>query len=175
MSRADPLDVKAALVEDGTEEQRHNGYEPTPRAIEEFVVPILERLERKERDKQAAPRATQKKPGAVKAEYERRGGEHYDAWTVERGEKEQVPFAPIRTKTLTLDPGAQAITRRIRLLRSKPEWALRLATINPLAANGTLGPEKRKEAELAYWRILLDSVRLFGPILSTPPKPLWFS
>lgn len=162
------------MIRDGVATQELHGVAPTPREVEELAVAILERTDAQKRDeKPPAPISGTKKPGALEREFEKRGGTPgtFGAWNVERK-----PIAPgeIRSKKLTLDAGSMLVRKRIRLLRSKPEWAARLATINPLAANGSLGPVKREEAERAYWAIIKDSCRLFGPVFKGKARKLWF-
>lgn len=175
MTLSTPTEVKEAVVSDGIEQQRANGAEPTPYEVERLAVSVLDMIDRKRAD--AKPRAKsqkrERKPGALEREFEKRGGTPgtFGEWSVER-----TPIEPgeLRQKTLRMSRTAQAIARRLRLLRSDPEWMFKLQQINPLATNGSLGPTKRIEAERHYWRIIAESCHSkYGPLFSVP-KPLMF-
>jgi len=175
MSRVDPLLTKEAMVRDAANEQRSNGV--TPGAdTEAFVKGILERFDRKRAEEQATKTTPSgKKPDALKKEFERRGGADgaFGDWRVTRGPKE--PVQRIQRKTLNINRMQRKIIERLRLLRTKYDWVIKLEAINPLATNGSLGEERRRQAEAAYWRILRESIPVFGPIFADKPKPLWFS
>ena len=165
------------MVRDAAREQRSNGV--TPGAdTEAFVQGILERFDRQKAEAPPPkPTPGTKKPGAMEREYEKRGGTPgaFGEWRVSKGPKEPVKPGEIRTTLQKRDWGAQKIVERIRLLKSKYDWLIKFEAINPLAANGSLGEEKRMQAERAYWRILRESIPVFGPIFAEKPKPLWFS
>jgi hypothetical protein len=164
----EPTTVVDAIVRDACDAQRDNGLIPTPIDNRQFIQPIVERLDRKPKivdSPQAAPRAD-----ASRREFERRGGKDFGSMQVRRTEGADI-IAPAKAR----DHGAQIIAARLRLLRSKPEWMARLKTINPLASNGVLGPEKQKEAMQALWGIIEDSCRVFGRLGAETPRPMYFT
>ena len=167
-----PTNAVEAMVSDAIDSQRAIGVMPTPVDAAQFIQPIVERLENKPQPK-ATP-SSGKKEGAVEKEYYRKGGTpgSFDDFEVKR-EAEGKPR--IQTAKVMRDLGARLIAARLRQMRADPEWMNRIKTINPLAINGVLGDEKRREACSLMWALIKDSVRKFGPLDSTSAKPLWFT
>jgi hypothetical protein len=155
--------------------QKDAGHEPAPGKVQDLVSGILERMDRKEADRKAQkPLNGTKKPGSLEQEFYRRGGTPGAFADHDLVKKELAP-GEIRPKLLNLAKGDQKIAERIRLLKGKYDWFVKLAAVNPLAANGSLGPEKQTEANRAYWRVLLESEKVFGPIFADAPKKLMFT
>ncbi len=184
-----PLD---ALVRDGVEEQRAKGIMPTPRAVADFIRPILEEGEKKTEANRL--RIKPKKPEPQPTETVRRSSEEMErevrrrmaakgheplpgSWTETRKPAEMKPEKPTYAQFLSKkDAVAKArLRKRLRLLASKPDWAEKLRQVNPLALNGQLGFEKQQQAEAYIRTIIRDSCRVFGEWLSEPKKKLWFT
>lgn len=65
------------------------------------------------------------------------------------------------------------LCRRLRILAASPDWAAKVKAVNPLAAQGQLGPEKQAHAEQVYRDVVADSDRAFGPWMKIPVTPVW--
>jgi len=167
MARVSPHFAKDAMVSDGVCAQEENGHERTPEAVGDLAASILAGLDRKHAD---SKQVTFSKPSPENALGSLGPNDIKFSSLKERPEAPQP--GEIRAKYLTYDKAAQLMAERVRLLASRPEWSALLATINPLATNGTLGEAKRMEAERAYIRIIKASVKAFGPL--DKPKPLVF-
>lgn len=164
-----PTNTVDAMVADAADAQRAAGVLPTPVDAAQFIQPIVERL-----DNKPAPTPTPssgKKDGAIEREYYRKGGSpgSFDDFEIVRRNEVKVTA----TKVVRTGPAKQ-IAIRLQQMRADPDWMLKMKCINPLAFNGVLGIEKKREAHMAYWRLIKDSCRKFGP-LGGDPKPLWFT
>ena len=164
-----PANVVESLVSDAADAQRLAGVLPTPVDAAQFIQPIVERL-----DNKPAPTPTPssgKKDGAIEREYYRKGGSpgSFDDFEVVRRNDVKVTATKVKRSA-----PAQMLAVRLQQMRADPDWMLKMKLINPLAFNGVLGIEKKREAHMMYWRLIKDSCRKFGP-LGGEPKPLWFT
>ncbi len=169
------------MVQDATTKQREAGQIPRIHDVTKYIREVVERVERKNAaapkvwdtaPSPAVPRTT-RTADELNVELKRRIAAGPTCRTpgtgpgiVVQGEEEPALGVSHTTKMLVA---------RIRLLKSKPEWAARMMTINPLATSGALGPEKRQHAEALYQRIIEDSDRIFGPWWKPPPERLFFT
>ncbi len=185
-----PRNAVDALVRDGADAQREQGFLPQPEKIRAFVQPIVERADRQaeerrlkvfpKREKPAQPR-TERSSEAMETEFQKRlrrkGQEPIPgtaSWEIERKPVVLKPETPqIVNRRMAL--AKRRMRQRLRLLRSKPEWAQRLMTINPLALQGHLGEEKQKHATYLVQEIIKDSERVFGPWWKGQSKKLVFA
>lgn len=185
-----PSNAVEAIVKDGVEDQRRAGVLPRPNAVKQYVQGIVERMERRDEDARLRikPKATpvevtkERSSQDMESEYVRRchrvGIEPTPGtWTVTRTPIEDAPKQP---SLLEVDGKRRSLQKRrlrarIRLLRSKPEWAAKLKVINPLALQGQLGPEKQKHAEYLVKEVIKSSDATFGPWMKGPAKRLWFT
>lgn len=182
-----PSNVVEELVRDGVADQRKAGVIPRPNEVKAYVQGIVETMERRDEANRlrikpkAVPveREVARSSDEFEKEYrkrlERRGLTPMDgSWTITRE-----PIKQERTK-LELDNERTRLAKRrmrarLRLLRSKPDWAAKLKTINPLALQGQLGPEKQKHAEFLVREVIESSEAVFGPWWKAPAQKLWFS
>jgi hypothetical protein len=182
-----PSNVVEELVRDGVADQRKAGLIPRPNDVHKYVQNIVETMEKRDADnrlriKPKAPPPPPEKTRSteeMESEYQkrcRRAGIEptQGSWTVTRAsvkpEKTKLQLDSERTRL-----AKQRMRARLRLLRSKPDWAVRLKRINPLALQGQLGPEKKKHAEFLVCEVIKASEVPFGPWWKAPPKKLWFS
>lgn len=195
-----PNHVVDAVVQDAVESQRARGLIPRTTEVRAYVQGVVERMERRESEDRlrvfSKPAATprprvERSTEAMEEEFRRRlrrrGQEPVpgqSSWTIERKPIEDIgtlrearlatPDTPkIVDKRMAL--AKRRMRKRLRLLRSKPEWEARLKTINPLALQGFLGPDKQKHATALVKEILDDSARVFGPWWKGPAKKLMFT
>lgn len=185
-----PTNVVDELVRDGTAGQRAAGGIPRIHDVRQYITGIVENLDRRnESDRlRFKPRAAARAPVVgrsteeMETEYAKRcrrfGLEPKPGkWTVTRSEIK--PDAPERSIFDLRDKRTLLQTRRLRarlrLLRSKPDWAVRIRRVNPLALQGQLGPEKQKHAEFLIREVISDSDRVFGPWMRAPAKKLHFT
>jgi hypothetical protein len=164
-----PTNAVESMVSDAVDAQRAIGAMPTPVDAAQFIQPIVEKL-----DNKPAPKATPssvKKEGAVEAEFYKKGGTpgSFDDFEIRRRTDVKV-----EAKKVKRTAPAAMLAHRLQQMRKDPEWMLKMKLINPLAFNGVLGDEQKREAHMMYWRLIKDSCRKFGP-LDGGPKPLWFS
>ena len=185
-----PLHAVDALVRDGADAQRAKGILPEPDKIRAYVQGIVERADRQaeerklkvfpKREKIERPRI-ERSSDAMETEFQKRlkrkGQEALPgstSWTIERKPTIIKPENPqIVNKRMAL--GKRRMRQRLRLLRTKPEWAARLMRINPLALQGHLGEDKQKHATLLVQEVIKDSERVFGPWWKPTPQKLIFS
>lgn len=183
-----PSNVVEELVRDGVADIRKTGALPRPNEVKKYVQGIVETMERRDADERLRikPKETPRAPADVarstddmESEYQKRcrraGVEPLPgSWTVTRE-----PIRKERSK-LELDDERTRIAKRrmrarLRLLRSKPDWAERLKRINPLALQGQLGPDKQKHAEFLVREVIKASEAVFGPWWKGPAQKVWFS
>ncbi len=182
-----PANVVEELVRDGIAPQRERGIIPRVNEVKKYVAGIVERLERSNEDQRlrirpapVTPAPKVRSDAEMSAEYQKRIARAGQApmegsWDVSR--------APIKRKSaalLTLNEqrhsfAASRMRTRLRLLRSKPDWAAKIKAVNPLALNGQLGEEKQKHAEHLIREVIKASDVPFGPWMKAPAKKLWFS
>lgn len=186
-----PSNGVEALVRDGVEEQRAKGLIPTPNRVKDYLLPIVERGDRK--TEEVRLRARPNPPGQPVERVERSTPEmerEFKRRLARRGH-DPLPGAengwvttrkPIESTAPTMERVADARTaiaksrmrKRLRLLLSKPDWREKLMAVNPLALNGMLGEGKQKHAEQVVRTIIRDSCRVFGEWLAEPKRKLHF-
>lgn len=185
-----PANAVEAIVKDGVEDQRKAGVMPRPNEVKAYVQGVVERMERRDEEarlrikpKAAVAEVTKERSSAeMESEYVRRcrrvGIEPTPGkWTVTRAPITDEPKQP---SLLEVDGKRRALQKRrlrarLRLLRSKPDWAAKLKAINPLALQGQLGPEKHRQAEHLVKEVIRASDAVFGPWMKGPAKKLWFT
>jgi hypothetical protein len=186
-----PSNGVEALVRDGVEEQRAKGLIPTPNRVKDYLLPIVERGDRK--TEEVRLRARPNPPGQpververstpeMEREFKRRlarkgheplpGAEN--GWITTRKPIESTAPSRLAVQSKRDAVARSRFRRRYRLLVSLPDWRAKLMTVNPLAINGTLGPEKQKHAEQVIRQIVSDSDRVFGSWLAEPKRKLHF-
>lgn len=180
-----PSNGVEAMVRDAVSEQKAKGLIPTPNAVKDYILPIVEEGERRTeasrlRIKPKAPEITEpttrRSTPEMEAELKKRLGRDVLPGSSDWVETRK-PSAPPR-KQLIDKREAIAKTRmrkRLRLLWSLPDWREKLMQVNPLAINGQLGVEKQNHAHAVIRTIVADSDRLFGPWLADPKKKLHFT
>lgn len=181
-----PSNVVEELVRDGVADQRKAGVIPRPNEVKAYVQAIVEKMERRDDDARgriqpkAAPvqREVSRSTSEMETEYrkrlERRGLTPMDgSWTVTRQAPKEKSKLELDTERTRL--AKRRMRARLQLLRSKPDWAAKLKTINPLALQGQLGPDKQKHAEFLVREVIKSSEAVFGPWMKAPAKKLWFS
>jgi hypothetical protein len=161
--------AKELLVESACEEQRGKGKVPTPTDNEKYLVGIMERMDRRKADSPVPHRANNptKKPGAFEKELDKRcrqaGFEMLPgSWRVDQSAPKPLALGGEQFHTGLMGVAEKRMRRRLRFLRSKPEWGDRIRSINPLALQGQLGHEKRIEAERYLRKILHAADVKFG-------------
>lgn len=183
-----PANVVEELVRDAVGDVRKTGAIPRPNDVKKYVAGIVETMERRDADNRlrikpkAAPpaqvdrlRSTEDMESEYQKRCQRAGHEPMPgSWTVTRRparkEPTKVDLDNERTRLAKL-----RMRDRLRLLRSKPDWAAKLKRINPLALQGQLGPDKQKHAEFLVLEVIRASGDVFGPWWKAPAKPMWFS
>lgn len=185
-SKTDPVKVKTWLAEDAAEAQRQKGQLPTPRKNEDYLVGVLDKLDKKQRDaKPKTTKATKVEPdgkpqGAFQQELERRaaakGMEAPDpsSYQITRDDGTTDSLGGM-FKTTVDSPLLQLLRKRVRLLMSKPDWRAKLELMNPLAWTGDLGAEKQRSAKVYFWQVIQASDKVFGDWAKVKDKPLWFN
>ncbi len=184
-----PTHVVDALVRDAAEDQRSRGMLPRVNEVRAYVQGIVERMDAKARDRKPAlcadpyaqrsrqrlaETALQDGGDALEREYRKRTARFGleaapGSWRVEhRGPETPKP----RTVMSEVE---RRMRKRLRLLRSKPDWAAKLRRINPLALAGTLGEEKRLEADAEVRKVIVASDATFGPWWKEPERRLIFT
>ena len=184
-----PANAVEAVVKDAVASQRASGVIPRTNDVHKYVQGIVERMERREDDSRLrikpapAPmeRTVTRSTEDLESEYQkrlrRRGHEPLPgSWTITR----EAPKPAQKSKLASLKDARSAVAAsrmrtRLRLLRSKPDWAAKLKVINPLALNGQLGPEKQKHAEHLVREVVKASNAVFGPWMKGPSRKLWFT
>jgi hypothetical protein len=166
------IDAKDALLADAAAAQRARGRLPTPADNERYLRGVLERLDRKEAEARPAPASRpEKRPGALAAEARRRAARA--GFALEGSfELTRTPLAaggPILEVGKVESAMRKKLRARLRLLRSKPDWKVRIQRINPLALQGAFGKEKQKLAQLEVMKVINDSNRIFGHWMKPPP------
>lgn len=182
-----PANVVESIVKDGAADVRAAGLIPRPNGLHKYVAGIVETMEKRDAEDrlrikpkpvvEARP-DVQRSTVQMETEYQkrlrRRGHEPLPgSWTVTRA-----PAKRERTLLMPDKRNAQAKVRmraRLRLLRSKPDWADRLKRINPLALQGQLGADKQKHAEFLVTEVIRASEAVFGPWWKAPAKKLHFT
>jgi hypothetical protein len=183
-----PANVVEELVRDGVAGQRASGAIPRPNDVKKYVAGIVETMEKRDADNRLrlkpkpstpAPADMQRSTEDMESEYQKRcrrfGIEPTPgSWSVTRrpGKKERSKLELDNARTRL---AKQRMRTRLRLLRSKPDWAAKLRAINPLALNGQLGPDKQKHAEFLVREVIRSSESVFGPWWKAPPKKLVFT
>lgn len=186
-----PTNVVEELLRDAVGEQRKRGL-PRPNEVKKYLVDAVERLDRRTEESRIrikpkeTPRSVTKERSTadMESEYQRRCGwagitPTVGEWSVTRSPAREVKPAPSVGDVTRLDQQRRALQKRrlrarLRLLRSKPDWAAKLKSINPLALQGHLGPEKQRHAEELVKQVIRDSERVFGPWMKAPTKKLHF-
>ena len=149
--------AKELLVEAACAEQAAKGMLPSPTDNERYLVDLVNRMDRRRADAPSRPLVRDgKKPGAFAVEAERRARRHgfelTGGWQVDAARRPlALGGAAFEATTKVMGLPERRLRDRLRLLRSKPEWADRLKRINPLALQGAAGktPEQRSERRLA--------------------------
>lgn len=194
MSDESPSHVVDAVVRDAVDQQRERGSIPRTNEVRAYVQNIVERMDRQEAEnkyrvfpkpeKKAAPKV-ERSSEAMENEFQRRlkrmGQEPIPgaaSWTIERKPIDasalKEPETPkIVDKRLAL--AKRRMRTRLRLLRSKPDWYNKLASVNPIALQGYLGEAKQKEAESYIRQVIKDSNAVFGDWWKAPAKKLIFT
>ncbi len=188
MASEAPSNVVEELVRDGVAEQRAHGIIPRTNEVKAYVAGIVGRVEKESAEQRLrikpkppapAEHTVTRSSDEFEKEYQtrlaRRGLEPLPGtWTIERG-----PAKPERSYAEYLSQrdalAKRRMRTRLRLLRSKPDWANKLKVINPLALNGQLGPDKQKHAEHLVREVIRSSEAVFGPWWKAPPKKLVFT
>jgi hypothetical protein len=183
-----PSNVVESIVKDGVADQRRAGVMPRPNDLRKYVQGVVETMERRDAEnrlrikpketpapKPAVARSTEQMESEYQKRLKRKGHEPLPgSWTVTRTPVKQSRSQLATLKNLRARREDDLKRRRIRLLMSKPDWAARLATINPIvASSGT--PEQKRECEAAYLKIFEDAERVFGPWWKDAPRKLHFT
>ena len=154
-----------ALVRDACEQQAVHGVMPTPEPVRRELAPFLSDLDARtaaRKPKPSTAASTGKREGAIADEYRRRTGRTLNPG--EYGIERRAPGQGQLAAPVKRAEGEWMVIRRLRLLKRYPDWAARIKGVNPMAAAGNLGPDKKREAESLYKSILKESERVFGPI-----------
>ncbi len=185
-----PANVVDELVRDGTAEQRAAGVIPRINDVRKYIAGIVDDLERRtdENRLRLKPKAPPPPPQATRSteemetEYQKRcrrfGVQPTEgSWTVTRAEATTEPrersIFDLRDRRLSLQK--MRLRRRLRLLASKPDWAVRIRRVNPLALQGALGIDKQRHAEFLIREVIAESDRVFGPWMKGPARKLHFT
>ncbi len=191
MADETPTNAVEAMVRDGAEEQRARGQLPTPNAIRNYILPIIEQGERKAesnrlrikpkpREQTSVMSARRSSPSMERELKRRLAARGHEAlpgmeggWTETREPTDL--RAPTRERLLSQKEALakSRLRKRIRLLLSKPDWREKMMQVNPLALNGQLGFEKQQEAENYVRTVIRDSCRIFGEWMAEPKKKIW--
>jgi hypothetical protein len=179
-----PRNVVDAIVRDAVEPQRQAGILPRVNEARSYVQGIVEKMDRKTEERRhriiaaraaaSAPHPTEtSSTDALEREYikrlTRRGETPLPGkWTVTRK-----PADPVKRDRRLIGEAEKRLRHRLRLLRSKPDWAKRLKRINPLALQGHLGDDKKRHAEMLVREVIDDSARVFGPWWKGAPTKIW--
>jgi hypothetical protein len=172
-------DVADSLLEDAANAQRERGQIPTPEDNADLILPILERMDRKQDSVRVYAQPEPERPNVdreakIAAEYERRGGENFADMEVRRGgnmasESRPMPQGPGITGPAQNMMGMRT---RLKMLRLLPEWEPRtkqvsLLTIQAQALEAKQGKAQAKAAwglaHGALRKLLADSASAHGP------------
>jgi hypothetical protein len=172
MPKAEPHQARDWMVEDACDNQRAKGELPTPHENSKYLEGVLNRMDRKKSDsKPRTPLKSNKKPGAFERELDRRaeqnGFEVKGDWEV----TEKAAELPITAPAQQLSWADQCMLKRLQLLKSLPDWHVKFKRVNPRASMGFLGPDKKREADAMLWKIVHESVGVFGEWLQPKPTP----
>ncbi len=149
------------MLEDYAKEQREAGKLPKVTEAKSYLIPILDKIERKPKPAAVGQPSRQEQHGTDEKVQQRANDL---GWEIDR-RAFNVP-KPVKKKLTIIE---QRLRKRIRLLTARangeyvyPEWAAKIRQLNPLALNGTLGEEKRRHAAHLSMQIIEDSNRVFG-------------
>lgn len=176
-----PANLVEELVRDGLAPQRERGVIPRVHDVKKYVTGIVERLEKKTdeerlriKPKPVEREAKVRSTADMQTEYEKRarrvGLEPLTGtWqtTKDKGVGPQL-------KTLRRTTQVKLLQARLRLLRSKPDWNVKIKDLLP-AMNGLMGEEAKLKAEFQFRELIKASDVTFGPWLKLPTKRLWFT
>lgn len=174
--------VRDSLLEGAADAQRRKGMIPTVVDNTTYLTQVLEHMDSRtavaKPKQKTAPTSDTKKPGAFQRELEKRAArlglpapENYEVT------RKDVPLAlggPAWVKK-QVSTAERRMRKRVRMLQTLPDWRDKFKRINPLALQGTLGEEKRKEADALVRKILVAADEKFGPWWKPAAKPLWFT
>lgn len=184
-----PANAVEAIVRGGVEDQRRAGVMPRPNDLRKYVQGVVETMERRDAEdrlrikpkptpveRPSVERSTADMESEYKKRLARKGHEALPgSWTVTRDKPKQKRTQLAALNDQRSSVAAQRMRVRLRLLRSKPDWAAKIKAINPLALQGQLGPEKQKHAEFLIREIIRASDGVFGPWMAAPARKLHFT
>lgn len=184
-----PSHAVDAIVQDALAEQRASGVIPKTNEVRAYVQAIVEKMDRKESERRPAPSVETPSPHPhhtsifssdgngeqLEREYRkrlaRRGEEPLPGtWRVEH----KAPTPKTSKARRILGKAEKLMRQRLKLLRSKPDWADKLKRINPLALQGQLGKTKNLEADAEVRKVINASNIVFGHWAKEPGKRLFF-
>lgn len=175
---SDSIAAREMLEADAAEAQKRRGKMPTPTDNTRYMTEILNRLDRKSSDGHRVVAASPtKKPGALEAEAQKRAARVGvellpGTWSIERPAPLAVdPGGALQVKRM--DVAEKRMRARLRLLRSKPDWADRLKRINPLALQGALGASKKRDATRLVHEVIEASNVTFGHWMKVKAAPIY--
>ena len=170
--KADPLWVRDSLVEDVTRPSQEDGRVVDANAASEYIVGILERMDRKQADAKPVPQPKSQadKVGEFAVEFERRTGRSLpDALELERNMPERKLVALDKSEAIA----RQRLAERLRWIKSKPDLYEQVK--GPAA--GLLSKDKniREKAAQKLRDVIAKTDRLCGHEWHKPkPKRLTF-
>lgn len=154
MTRPNPHRVRDSLVSDACDAQRAQGKVPAVADNARYIEGVLARLDHK----RAASKPRQAKQRPQRRRPRPRPGLLLPASL-------GVPLSEFDAR----------LRKRLRLIRSRPEWAAKIKAINPLAVAGHLGPGKKQEATILIWKVLEESNAVWGDWKRPEPDgPVFF-
>lgn len=173
------IEARELLEADVAEAQKRRGKLPTSADNARYMADVLRRLDRKKSENALAPvSGVSKKPGAREAEAKKRAARAGfellpGSWSIDRPKPLAVAPGGAFQIVKNMPEWERRMRARLRLLRSKPDWADKLKRINPLALQGALGPEKKREATNAVIAVIDASNATFGHWMKTKAPPIY--
>jgi len=143
MSRTDPHELRDSLVADLVTESMRNTGERRGAEAEALVRPVLERMDRKESDAKHVyqPRSDDKLQRQAQAEGI-------------AGDVQRINPSPIETPKQAVSRFEQLLRKRVRWLKSKPEYWAKIQSIQAALWLKRITPQ---QAESRFWDLVRDS------------------
>lgn len=171
--------AKDELLKSASDAQRANGKVPTVVDNEKFITTILEQNDRRaadakpiKRDEPVDDRKDRRHKEAVKRA-QRAGFSLTPGWELSSSPRVPLALGGSALEVKKMGKLEKRMRARLRLLRSKPDWANRLKRINPLALQGQLGHEKHLEAVEEVKKVIRASNVTFGHWMKDRPVKLY--
>lgn len=171
--KADPQWVRDSLVADAVEPAKAAGKEVNVRAVEDYMVETLRKLERKnaEAKPKTSPVQERDDEDQVRKEFRKATGREMPDVYVERGGQRKE--RPIVTMSEIERVGRQRLAERLRWIKARPDLYEKVKGM--VVALHSSKPEHRERAAQKLREFIAMTDRLAGHDWRKPkPQNLWF-